>query len=75
MEFGGFGDLSEKTSIKQYFEDPQYFADRSYGEVKTTRFRGDYAVDRGYGNALFVLKDGQRYFAKVLIYIVYIGGK
>ena len=70
MGFRGFGDLSEKTTIKQYFEDQQYFADRVYGNVKTTELYDDYKIDkRGAAkeNTIFVTNknDGRRYCAKV----------
>ena len=71
MNFGGFGDLSEGTTIKEYFEDQQYFADCIYRNVKTTRLDNNYEIDHKRGaaneNTLFVTnkKDGKRYCAKV----------
>ena len=69
MGFRGFGDLSEKTTIKQYFEDQQHFAHRAYGNVKTTPLDNDYEVKRCIANEniIFVSNkiDGKRYCAKV----------
>lgn len=68
MAFGGFGDLSDKTTIKQYFEDPQYFRDSNFGDVKTGRLLDDYKIDREDENNLFLSdKNGYRFFAKVNI--------
>ena len=59
-----FGDLSDETSIKEYFENIRY------GVVKTSGFSADYQEDEVCRNILFVRgkNDGVRYCAKVFFF-------